>query len=182
MDGAHVRAWIGTAVFLVVTPGTVAGLAPWLVLGATYPPLSWPAAVPGGLLILAGVALLLDAFVRFARQGVGTPAPIAPTQNLVVSGPYRFVRNPMYVAVLAIIMGQALAFLSWPVAIYGLVVLAAVTTFVVAYEEPTLTEQFGDSYRRYLAAVPRWLPRLTPYRDAPPPDHPPKESADGRAE
>lgn len=172
MDRSRVGTWVGTLVFLVVTPGTVAGLVPWLILGAQYPQLSWPMATVGAVLVVAGVVLLLDAFVRFAHQGRGTPAPIAPTRELVVTGPYRFVRNPMYLAVLAIIVGQALAFLSWPVALYGLAVLAAVTVFVVTYEEPTLTEQFGDSYRRYLTAVPRWLPRLTPYHAAAPGDPP----------
>ena len=100
MARSRVGAWVGTLVFLVVTPGTVAGLLPWLILGAHYPPLSWPLAALGAILVVAGVALLLDAFVRFAHQGHGTPAPIAPTRELVVTGPYRFVRNPMYLAVL----------------------------------------------------------------------------------
>ena len=164
MDGSRTKAWVGTLVFLVVTPGTVAGLVPWLILGAHYPPLSWPIATLGAVLVVVGVAVLLDAFVRFAHQGRGTPAPIAPTRDLVVTGPYRFVRNPMYLAVLAIILGQSFAFASVPVALYAAAVLVAVTIFVVTYEEPTLTQQFGDSYRRYLAAVPRWRPRLTPYR------------------
>ena len=100
MDRSRAGAWVGTLVFLVVTPGTVAGLVPWLILGAHYPPLSWPMAAVGAVLVVAGVALLLDAFVRFAHQGGGTPAPIAPTRELVITGPYRFVRNPMYLAVL----------------------------------------------------------------------------------
>ena len=146
MNTVRLRAWIGTIVFLFVAPGVVAGLIPYLITGyrMRWPAAwVWPVAIVAGLVILAGVAVLLDAFVRFARAD-GTPAPPAPTAHLVVAGPYRYVRNPMYVAVLAIILGQALL-------------------FVLTYEEPTLTETYGDEYREYRKHVRGWIPRVTPY-------------------
>ena len=99
---------LGSALFLVVAPGVMAGLIPWLLTGwsSTGPPL--PVAVLGGALVVSGVGVLLHAFARFAVEGRGTPAPVAPTERLVVGGLYRHVRNPMYVAVGATIVGQAL--------------------------------------------------------------------------
>src|SRR3954469_23324797 len=148
MDRVRVRAWVGTLGFLVLTPGVVAGLIPALITRWRIP---WtggwtsPAAIVGGVAVLGGVLVLLDAFVRFARAD-GTPAPPAPTAHLVVVGPYRFVRNPMYVAVLAIIVGQALLFGSWGALIYAGVVLIAVVSFVRGYEEPTLEAEYGEEY------------------------------------
>lgn len=161
MDRSRRRAWLGTLVFLVIAPGVVGGLVPWLLTGWKAGPMSSPLiVVAGAVLVVAGVAILLDAFVRFAVQGVGTPAPIAPTRNLVVTGPYRFVRNPMYLAVLAIIVGQALILASWTLAGYGAAVAVAFALFVTGYEEPALSRQFGAQYERYRAAVPGWWPRL----------------------
>ena len=91
--------------------------------------------------------------------GLGTPAPISPTRTLVVSGFYRYVRNPMYVAVTALIFGQAILFASWGVALYG-VVIAAFHTFVRTYEEPTLRGAYGEQDVAYCAATPRWIPRF----------------------
>jgi protein-S-isoprenylcysteine O-methyltransferase Ste14 len=162
----RVRAWVGTIVFLFLAPGIVAGLIPGLIHGYRMP--DWggwlvPVAIVAGLLILGGIVVLLDAFIRFARAD-GTPAPPVPTAHLVVVGPYRFVRNPMYVAVLAIILGQALLFGSWAVLIYLGVALAAVVLFVTFYEEPTLTDTYGDEYRTYRKNVRGWIPRLRPRR------------------
>ena len=106
------RAAVGSLVFLVLAPGVVAGLVPWLLTGwhVRLPlPHSTPLRVGGLILIAAGVVVLLQAFVRFVVEGLGTPAPVAPTDHLVVGGLYRYVRNPMYLAVAAIIVGQALA-------------------------------------------------------------------------
>ncbi len=158
-----IKAALGSLAFLVLAPGIVAGLIPWLITGwRPLPPgdgldaLRWT----GVLLIASGVAIVLEAFARFALVGLGTPAPVAPTRTLVISGFYRFVRNPMYVAVSALIFGQAVLFASWGVALYGVVIAVAFHTFVVLYEEPTLAEAYGEQYAAYRAATPRWIPRL----------------------
>ena len=111
-----------------------------------------------GLVLAVGVITLVDAFVRFVVEGLGTPAPVAPTEQLVVGGLYRHVRNPMYVAVVAIVVGQALL-LGQPVLLgYAATVGFAMAVFVHAYEEPALARQFGEQYERYRRAVPRWWP------------------------
>ncbi|WP_394886391.1 methyltransferase family protein [Mesorhizobium sp. AaZ16] len=155
----------GSAAFLILVPGVVAGLAPWLLTNGYGLPLSSSAAMiaAGSILVMAGLAVLLHSFARFAFEGAGTPAPIAPTERLVVGGAYRYVRNPMYVAVLSIIIGQALLFADWSLVLYAGVVAAAVFTFVRLYEEPTLARRYGDEYEAYRRAVPGWLPRLTPW-------------------
>ncbi|HUK86381.1 MAG TPA: isoprenylcysteine carboxylmethyltransferase family protein [Terriglobales bacterium] len=155
----------GSALFLVVAPGTLAVYIPWtLCRWRLAPPLLGflPLRVVGVPLIAAGLAVLLDSFGRFALQGLGTPAPIAPPQHLVVSGLYRYVRNPMYVAVLALIFGQGLLFGSVVVLEYGLAVWLGFYLFVLLYEEPTLRAKFGAEYEQYCARVRRWLPRLRP--------------------
>jgi protein-S-isoprenylcysteine O-methyltransferase Ste14 len=116
------------------------------------------------LLIAAGLPGLIDSFARFALQGLGTPAPIAPPQNLVVTGLYRYVRNPMYVAVVAVILGQGILFGDWRILIYGGLMWLAFHAFVLAYEEPVLAESFGAQYEDFRANVPRWIPRLSPWR------------------
>ena len=118
----------------------------------------------GGVLIALGAIGLLDSFARFALQGMGTPAPTFPTERLVVTGLYRYVRNPMYVAVVAAIFGQGLLFGSAPLIAYGAAVWLAFHLFVVAYEEPALRRRFGAIYAAYQANVPRWIPRLAPWR------------------
>ena len=154
---------LGSLVFLVLAPGVVAGLIPWLITGwSPLPPGDLPGALrwTGIILIAAGLAVVLESFARFVWKGLGTPAPVAPTRTLVVSGFYRFVRNPMYVAVTALIFGQAVLFASWGVALYGVLIVAAFHTFVTLYEEPTLREAYGQEYVAYCAATPRWIPRF----------------------
>lgn len=158
---------IGSAIFLVIAPGTVAGYVPWRMSHwQIAPPLLGftPFRVIGILFIVAGLPVLLDSFARFAIQGLGTPAPVAPPQHLVVSGLFRYVRNPMYVAVLLLIFGQALLFGSIPVLKYGVAVWLAFFAFVVLYEEPTLRRSFGDEYAHYCVNVRRWIPRLKGWR------------------
>lgn len=151
----------------LVAPCVVAGVAPWLLTHGYGKPLTpqWLLVVMASLLILAGIAVLVHAFAKFALEGLGTPAPVAPTAKLVIGGIYRHVRNPMYVAVLSIIPGQVMLFGSWAVAAYGLVVGAAMVAFVKSYEEPTLEARYGPQYDAYRRAVPGWLPRLTPWND-----------------
>lgn len=113
----------GSAAFFIAAPCVVAGLVPWLLTDRWGLPWSGlPGFAPvGGLLIVAAGAALLHAFGRFALEGLGTPAPVAPTERLVIGGIYRHVRNPMYVAVLSIILGQALLFSSWALVAYAAV-------------------------------------------------------------
>jgi protein-S-isoprenylcysteine O-methyltransferase Ste14 len=156
---------LGSAIFLVVAPGTIAAYAPWAICRwRISPPLLgfFPLRILGVLIIAAGLPVLLDSFVRFAIQGLGTPAPVAPPQRLVVTGLYRYVRNPMYVAVLLLILGQGLLFGSVQVLEFGLVVWLGFSAFVVLYEEPTLRGKFGKDYDEFCARVPRWIPRLKP--------------------
>ena len=157
------RAAAGSLVFLALAPGVVAGLVPRLLTGwdSTDPPLALQ--VAGAALIAAGGAVLLHAFARFVIEGIGTPAPVAPTQHLVVGGLYRHVRNPMYVAVAATIVGQA-ALLGQPgLLLYALAFMGIVAAFVHGYEEPVLSERFGAEYAEYRRHVPAWWPRLRPW-------------------
>ena len=159
----RIKAVLGSLAFLVLAPGVVAGLIPWLITGwRPLPPSDGPGVLrwTGLVLIGAGLTVVLEAFARFAWVGLWTPAPVAPTRRLVVSGFYRFVRNPMYIAVLALIFGQAVLFASWGVAFYGVVIAAAFDTFVRLYEEPTLRRAYGEAYVAYCAATPRWIPRF----------------------
>ncbi|WP_448626803.1 methyltransferase family protein [Geodermatophilus sp. URMC 64] len=158
---------VGSLGWLVVAPGTVCGLVPWLITGWRRPadPVSSADAL-GWLLVLAGAAVLVHAFVAFAWHGRGTPAPAAPTERLVVQGAYRHVRNPMYVAVLALVLGQVLLFASWGLFAYLVVVGITMASFVHVYEEPTLREGYGPAYDQFCENVPRWLPRVTPWTGA----------------
>lgn len=165
--GERLRAIVGSIVFLFVAPGIIAGAIPWSITGYRIePPLLGlePVRWLGVLLLGLGGVLLLETFSRFALQGLGTPAPIAPTKTLVVTGSYRFGRNPMYVAVVSLIFGQALLLGSVGALAWGLIVWLTVHLFVLTYEEPTLSRTHGEQYERYRANVRRWLPRLTPWR------------------
>jgi len=158
---------LGSLLFVVVVPGTVAVVIPAAITRwALVPWGPWPlvVAISVGLLV-AGADVLLHAVWRFAVDGRGTPSPTAPTERLVVSGAYRHVRNPMYVAVASVIGGQALLCPSVGILLYLLLFAVAVTAFVRLYEEPTLQAAHGESYQRYQQAVPRWVPRLRPWRE-----------------
>jgi protein-S-isoprenylcysteine O-methyltransferase Ste14 len=163
----RILAIVGSAIFLVVAPGIVAGYVPWRIC-------RWHVEAPllgisslrlvGVLLIAAGLTVLLDSFARFALQGLGTPAPIFPTRHLVVSGLFRYVRNPMYIAVVSLILGQGLFFGSILVLEYGVAVFVGFYLFVLIYEEPTLLKSYGREYEEFCANVPRWIPHLRPWR------------------
>ena len=151
---------IGSIVFFVVAPGTVAGVIPWWLTSWQVDGAWLPLQVVGAIVIAAGLAVLVQAFARFVIDGFGTPAPIAPTDELVVSGLYRHVRNPMYVAVVAIIAGQALVLGQEVLLVYAAAMWAVFASFVRLYEEPTLLATYGAQYDAYRRAVPAWLPRL----------------------
>jgi len=144
--------------FTVLVPGTVAVTLPMLLAGGRAPR-GGPGLLLAAALFAAGGGLYAWCVWDFARFGRGTPAPIDAPRRLVVRGPYRLVRNPMYVAVLAVILGQALLFRSRTILLYGAAVAACFALFVMAYEEPTLRRSFGAEYEDYTARVGRWLPR-----------------------
>ena len=155
------------AIFVILVPGVVGGLIPLLI--TRYESRDWgalavPVAVAAWALIAGGAAVLLYGVWRFAAEGRGTPSPTAPTERLVVAGPYRYVRNPMYLAVGAVIAGQALLFGSWALVLYLGLFAIAVALFVILYEEPTLRRTFGAEYEAYCAQVPAWWPRRPPTR------------------
>jgi protein-S-isoprenylcysteine O-methyltransferase Ste14 len=146
--------------FLIIAPGTVAGYIPLALLrkGAqveteVFAYLAFPLWLLGGL-------ILLWSFWNFLAQGRGTPAPIDPPKELVAVGFYRYVRNPMYVGVLAMVIGHFLWFGYWNLLLYAIIVFIAFHTFVTYYEEPTLKRQFGAAYEEYVKKVPRWIPRM----------------------
>jgi protein-S-isoprenylcysteine O-methyltransferase Ste14 len=157
---------VGTAVFFALAPGVVAGFVPWWLTG-------WDLGRPlseefilrclGGTMVVCGAAVLVATFARFVLEGAGTPAPVAPTDRLVVGGLYRFVRNPMYLAVVGTILGQALVLWRPVLLVYAGVVWLCVALFVRAYEEPALSRRFGVQYAAYRRAVRAWWPRLRPW-------------------
>lgn len=159
---------LGTAAFFFLAPGVVAGLLPWWITGwqMRSPLPGWgPLRILGVALIVAGAGFLIHAFMRFVTEGAGTPAPIAPTEHLVVGGAYRYVRNPMYLAVLSAIIGQALVLGRLHLLTYAAVVGAIMAAFVRLYEEPILASRFGREYEDYRRHVPGWWPRLhNPYK------------------
>lgn len=162
---ARSRAALRTALWFVVAPGAVAGLVPWSLTrweadSSTSPLLT----VLGVALVAAGSGVLLHAVLRFVTEGLGTPAPVAPTRRLVIGGLYRYVRNPMYLAVLAIILGQAAWLARLELVTYGVLITLAEAVFVAAYEEPALRRTFGEEYDAYRLAVRGWLPRVHAWR------------------
>jgi protein-S-isoprenylcysteine O-methyltransferase Ste14 len=160
-------ATVGSAIFFVVAPGAVAGLIPWWMTRWEFrPPFFDLEAMRalGVLLIVAGLPGLVDSYARFAIQGLGTPAPIAPPQNLVATGLYRHVRNPMYAALVAVILGQAILLGDERLIAYGVLVWLACHVFVLGYEEPVLARKLGAEYEEFRDNVPRWIPRLRPWR------------------
>jgi len=160
---------LGSALFFVIAPLVLAGFVPWWVTQWEFSASFFGVdltRILGGILIIVGVPGLVDSFARFALEGLGTPAPIAPTQKLVVTGLYRYVRNPIYIAVVAVIFGQALLFGDWRLLWYGALLWLFFHVWVVMIEEPTLKQTFGTEYESFRTNVPRWIPRLTPWRAA----------------
>lgn len=156
---------MGTVVFLLLAPGVVAGVIPWLLTRWEVDNALWiPLRLGGGVILASSVGVLLHAFARFVVEGTGTPAPVAPTERLVIGGLYRYVRNPMYLAVVGAVVGQALLLGQMTLLLYAGVLWVVFFAFVRWYEEPTLHRQFGEEYDAYRRAVPGWLPRRTGYR------------------
>ena len=155
----------GSALFFAAAPGVVAGVIPWALTGwETEDDWGLLIQILGTVMIVAGGAVLVNAFARFVREGLGTPAPLAPTEHLVVGGLYRYVRNVMYIAVTATILGQALLLGQVVLVVYAAVAWAGMAAFVKSYEEPTLAHRYGEQYEEYRRAVPAWWPRLSARR------------------
>ncbi len=159
------RVWaaLGSLIFLLVAPGTIAGLVPWWLTGWAVGEAPAPLRVVGAVLVLVGAAALLHAFGRFVLEGFGTPAPVAPPRRLVIGGLYRYIRNPMYVALVMAIVGQAVLLVQPVLLVWAAITGLAMAGFVYGYEEPTLSDRFGADYDAYRRAVPAWWPRLRPW-------------------
>jgi protein-S-isoprenylcysteine O-methyltransferase Ste14 len=152
---------LNTLLFTILVPATVAGWIPWALRANAAATPQIALRLFSFALIVLGIAIYLHtAFWGFALRGHGTPAPIAPTTTLVVEGLHRHVRNPMYLGVLLIVIGQAVLFHSRTLACYAAFFWLAAHFFVLFYEEPTLERTFGEKYRNYKQRVPRWIPRF----------------------
>jgi len=149
-----------TILFTIVVPGSVLVLIPSWILGGFPKPPPGPLTWLGIFVILLGAGIYFRCAWEFAVRGLGTPAPIAPTKFLVTTALHRYVRNPMYIGVFTVILGEAATFRSARLLLYAAIFCVPVELFVVFYEEPTLQRQFGASYEEYKRSVPRWIPRL----------------------
>jgi protein-S-isoprenylcysteine O-methyltransferase Ste14 len=159
------NAIISTLFVIFGGPGFILGYFPfWITrfhLPANEP--IWQMA-PAAALILAGLVPLFESIVRFVRVGRGTLVPTTPTEELVVSGLYRYVRNPMYVGVLTAVAGEVVLFASRSMVLYAATVWLGFHLFVCFYEEPTIARRYGEQYAVYKRNVPRWLPRVTSWQ------------------
>ena len=151
---------LNTILFTIFVPGTVTVLIPSWLLGG-YPRLESGVLTGLGLLIVVlGAAIYFRCAWEFAVRGLGTPAPIAPTRYLVVTALHRYVRNPMYIGVFGVLLGETITFRSAVLLGYVAFFCVPVQLFVIFYEEPTLRRQFGESYEQYRRTVPRWIPKF----------------------
>jgi protein-S-isoprenylcysteine O-methyltransferase Ste14 len=156
-----------TCIHTLLLPGAVLVGVPWVLVEhapelhsfPTSPLLIWPLAASAALFLAGAVKLCWD----FIAVGDGTPNPLDPPKHLVLTSSYRFVRNPGYLAVFAILASEAAYFGSANLMIYTCIAIVGFHQFVVKVEEPGLRVRFGDDYRRFCSAVPRWIPRLTPW-------------------
>ena len=149
--------FIRNVLFTIVVPGAGAVYVPWWILihQATMPtPVAWYAIV----IIMLGIALYLWCVSLFAVVGRGTPGPWDAPRRFVAVGPYRWVRNPIYISALLVVIGEAWLFVSPSLFLYAVVIAIVVHLFVIGYEEPTLQRNFGEEYVEYLRTVPRWIP------------------------
>jgi protein-S-isoprenylcysteine O-methyltransferase Ste14 len=149
-----------TLLFTIIAPGTVAVYLPYRIARPKELPSFGPVEFCAGVLMVIGALIYLRCAWDFAYHGRGTPAPIDPPKILIVRGLNRYVRNPMYIGVLLVVLGEAALFRSLHLVLYAAVIWTIAHLFVLFYEEPTLQKQFGPSYDDYRRCVPRWLPRL----------------------
>jgi protein-S-isoprenylcysteine O-methyltransferase Ste14 len=155
---------LNTILFTIFVPGTVAGYIPYRLVGGWTRPPAGPLTWLGAIMTVLGAATYLRCAWEFAVRGLGTPAPFAPTKYLVTTALHRHVRNPMYIGVALVILGQGAMFRSLHLVQYAAGMLLVAHLFVVFYEEPTLRRQFAESYEQYRTMVPRWIPRIFQHR------------------
>src|SRR5678816_518157 len=152
--------WLRTILFTFLVPGTEFIVIPYLLLRRFGPQFDLGDMRLLTLIVfIPGVAVITWCFIDFIRRGRGTPAPYDPPRRLVVAGLYRHVRNPQYIGVVLVVLGEALFFGSFVLLGYVAFFMVGYHLFVRFYEEPTLTRLFGEDYTRYCAAVPRWVPK-----------------------
>jgi len=149
-------------IFFILAPGMVAGYIPFALLRIGSQAQSGFLSYLAFPLWVTGIATLIWCFWDFVQKGKGTPAPIDPPKELVVSGLYNYVRNPMYVGIILILIGHFVWFGFWSLVAYAVIVFIAFSTFVIFYEEPNLKKRFGAAYEEYCKRVPRWIPRIKP--------------------
>jgi protein-S-isoprenylcysteine O-methyltransferase Ste14 len=147
----------------ILFPGVVAGYVPWQFFGVGSTPgqSSPPMPLLGAVCVVLGATLLIVCIVDFARRGRGTLSPVDPPRQLVVRGPYQYVRNPMYLGVATVLLGEMLWAPSVGLAVYAILWFTVVNLFVIGYEEPYLRDRFGASFDTYARQVSRWIPRLS---------------------
>lgn len=157
-------AWLAfrSVLWALLVPGLFAGYVPWRFFGLSRVRLDLlnPAHLLGLVFLALGTVLLAMCIWEFARRGRGTLSPVDPPRQLVVQGLYRYVRNPMYLSVTTIVLGEVLLTRSRGLLLYWAIWFLVVNLFVIGYEEPTLRRRFGSSYETYAQQVGRWLPRL----------------------
>lgn len=156
-----------TILATIFVPGTACILVPYLILRATNATIkrpTSPAQVIAILVILSGIYMIVWVSTTFVRQGRGTPVPVEPPTRLIIKGLYRYVRNPMYVGAVLVVLGEALYFRSIWLLVYAIAIWAMLHAALLVFEERQLKERFGPDYEQYLRAVPRWIPKI-PGRD-----------------
>jgi protein-S-isoprenylcysteine O-methyltransferase Ste14 len=159
MESRSYRVLAGSLLFTVLVPGTVTVVVPYFLLPIGAARAIKAVGLFGVIPMALGVGCYFWCAWGFTFAGGGTPAPIAPPKNLVISGPYRYVRNPMYVGVEFLIVGEAIFFGSWRLLEYAAVVGVGFCLFVLLYEEWALRKKFGAAYEEYCKTVPRWIPK-----------------------
>lgn len=153
--------WLRTLLFTLLVPGTVLVLVPIALVASGWGPRLDLGAAPliGFVLVLPGVAMIVWCFIDFVRRGQGTPAPYDPPRRLVIVGLYKHIRNPQYVGVILVALGEAIVSGRTLLFVYAGILAIGYHLFVRFYEEPNLRRTFGEEYVRYCAVVSRWLPQ-----------------------
>jgi protein-S-isoprenylcysteine O-methyltransferase Ste14 len=120
--------------------------------------------IPGGILLAIGLFIMTQTILTFIRIGKGTLAPWSPTRKLIVGGMYAYVRNPMILGVITVLLAESLVFNSRSIFMWAVLFYVINTVYFIILEEPALEKRFGEEYRSYKRNVPRWIPRMKPWR------------------